>query len=393
MRKSCLICFFVVGAIAPWLTTCGKTDLYLQAPGEDDGGADTDTDSGTGQWVDPTADCPCPFDRVYDVFGTSSSDVYLLGGEDRVLHFNGQAWSLVELPGATKVYKGWIAPTGELFVVDVIGDTPVWWTSAILSRTGASWSAPWTQDVFEHAKIRTLWGLSGDQVYALGMAWVEDQPDESGWLLGFDGEQWDELLVSDYGEPMGIWGTSPENLWAVGPFGYKHYDGEAWTDDPDDPDTGTGCKKIWGSGPDDVYITRGYLTDVQPYCFHYDGSAWELVTVPLHFKPHVVWGTGADDLFMAGRNIDFAPPGSCPAAHWDGQSFTETPCEIPADAENFAFIELWGSSNEDVYGIVRWGEWFGLKGGGYDVLHFNGIEWRTLCEGIYLPEWEDEYWS
>jgi hypothetical protein len=377
--------------IALGLASCGKTDLYLHGhgPGDDDGGADTDSDTGTGE--DPTIGCPCPFDRVYDVFGTSSSDVYLLGGEDHLLHFNGQAWSVLGIPGATRVFKGWIAPSGELFVVDVL-DGPNTWTSVILRGPASSWDQPWNQNLYTHTKLRTIWGRSASEVYAIGEFWETGMTDEGGLVLRYDGEHWEELLTIEM-YPKDIWGTSPANLWIVGAMGYMHFDGETWTEAPDDPDLGTGCKRIWSSGPQNVYITESYLNILTPHCLHYDGSAWSWLSLPLEFKPYAVWGSGADDFFMAGRPLASAPAGSCPAAHWDGQSWTETPCDIPADAENYTFIKLWGSSREDVYAIARWGEWFGLAGGGYDVLHFNGIEWRTLCEGIYLPGWEYEYWS
>lgn len=82
----------------------------------------------------------------------------------------------------------------------------------------------------------------------------------------------------------GVWGTSPEDVWAVGGFAARdgfvwRWDGAAWSEIalPDDlPRNSRGepvaLFKVWGRSVDDVWIVGGEGT-----VLHWDGAALELV--------------------------------------------------------------------------------------------------------------------
>jgi hypothetical protein len=82
----------------------------------------------------------------------------------------------------------------------------------------------------------------------------------------------------------GMWGPSPDDLWAVGGFAGRdgfiwHYDGTSWTaeDVPlDIPRAANGevpaLFKVWGRSSDDVWVVGGAGT-----ILHNDGSGWKVV--------------------------------------------------------------------------------------------------------------------
>ncbi len=83
---------------------------------------------------------------------------------------------------------------------------------------------------------------------------------------------------------FGVWGASPDAVWAVGGFAGRdgfvwRYDGASWTeiDLPDDlPRSASGeipsLFKVWGRAADDVWVVGGLGT-----VLHYDGDDWTVV--------------------------------------------------------------------------------------------------------------------
>jgi len=69
----------------------------------------------------------------------------------------------------------------------------------------------------------------------------------------------------------GVWGTAPDDVYALGFAGsILRYDGTGWSE----MDSGTDetLYSVWGAVSDDVYAV-GYAGVV----VHYDGTAWETV--------------------------------------------------------------------------------------------------------------------
>lgn len=71
-----------------------------------------------------------------------------------------------------------------------------------------------------------------------------------------------------------LWGSSEKDVWAGGPDGMLHFDGERWRVAPDAP---TDVKSLWGRGPNDVWaIGADLLKRGRSAVFHWDGK-WTLV--------------------------------------------------------------------------------------------------------------------
>jgi len=99
----------------------------------------------------------------YDVYGTSSSDVYVVGTSGAVLHYDGTAWS--RLPhGMTNrdLFGVWVSPTGEVFVVGDAG--------TILRYADSAWEFMFISALNGGiiTDLMDVWGTSADSVYAVG---------------------------------------------------------------------------------------------------------------------------------------------------------------------------------------------------------------------------------
>jgi hypothetical protein len=113
--------------------------------------------------------------------------------------------------------------------------------------------------------------------------------------------------VTGSGPIYGLWGTSATNAFAVGANGrILHYDGKSWSS-MQSP-TGARLSRVWGSSANDVWAI-GDTTAV-----HYNGTTWTLMTNsvlsadnrsqyfivnPAGAFEIGLWGTGAGEVYAA----------------------------------------------------------------------------------------------
>ena len=170
----------------------------------------------------------------YDVWGTSLTDIFSVGGDDSprvgaIFHFDGSEWVRMEIP-----------------------------TENELNR---------------------VWGSGSDDVFAVG---------ENGTILHYDGEKWSEMESGTVEYLSDVWGSSKDNVYVVGgsyetqekgTYLILHYDGEKWKE----IDSGTSCvlRRIHGTDGDNVYAVGGLMVDgsMRSEVFHYDGKEWTKSTL------------------------------------------------------------------------------------------------------------------
>ena len=151
-----------------------------------------------------------------------------------------------------------------------------------------------------------------------------------------------------------IWGSSRENIFAVGEGGtILRYNGFFWS--PDASGTTFQLSGIWGSSANNVYAVGDNAT-----ILHYDGLRWSQVAHPLSgtVNPlYDVWGSSADDVFVVGFGA---------VLHYDGTDWVRMNINaISEDSNNFKSV--WGASGADVYVSVDWG-----------VIHYDGKNWTLI---------------
>jgi hypothetical protein len=160
------------------------------------------------------------------------------------------------------------------------------------------------------------------------------------------------------GELRGLWGTSGNDLWAVGTYGaILHWDGTLWTpftglcseeaaQDGDPPDTlcaGNPKRRaftadldaIWGSGKNDIWAVGA-----QGAILHFSNGSWvplaKLVTTQLR----AVWGTSAKEVWAAGDGGVLL--------RWNGTQWARE--EIGGVVkEQFSAQALWASGPDDLW--------------------------------------------
>ncbi len=219
--------------------------------------------------------CDAPVGHFLSVWGSGPDDVYMVGGVPAVDGF----------PGETGVFR---YNGRQLARIDAGGTERAWW----------------------------VFGQGPDLVYVSG---------ENGMLLRREAQGAFEAVETDTTQTIfGMWGPSEALLYFTsGDFispdgqGKLHQltaEGVSVVDDPVLTQyTGKALFKVWGSGPDDVFVVGDLGT-----IFHYDGQDWSRLDTPDSETPV---------LTVSGRNATevYAVGGRASGVIWqyDGEGFTD----------------------------------------------------------------------
>jgi hypothetical protein len=144
--------------------------------------------------------------HIYDMYGTSENDVFGVGSDGTVIHFDGATWQVMD-SGAEKTLVGvWASAPDDVYAVGYDG--------TVLHYDGDTWSNLVVVDDVDYLGVA---GFEQGHIVA---------PTREDFVIFSDGVSWRPEPANDI---KAIHGTAPDNLYGVGPHGLSHYDGESWT--------------------------------------------------------------------------------------------------------------------------------------------------------------------
>jgi photosystem II stability/assembly factor-like uncharacterized protein len=190
-----------------------------------------------------------------------------------------------------------------------------------------------------------IWGASPDDVFAVG---------PKGTILHFDGRTWSPMAVDGSPHLLSVWGASGRDVFVVGDEGVIiHYDGRRWN--TMHSGTTKNLIAVWGASGRDVFAV-GYSGTV----LHYDGSAWTPMASGTGEDLYGVWGSSSSHVVAVG-GTPMPMPGKGLIVSYDGKTWS--PMAIPASPFLFG---AWGTSAKDVHAV------------GVDLaaLRWDGQAWR-----------------
>jgi hypothetical protein len=225
-----------------------------------------------------------------DVVSFAANDILAIGFYCEILHYDGVTW--------TK-QPDWFGPGCHVYY------SPVIWSSGqgqgfLLSSSSdeAFFVGPGKTHVIN--KLPTgeqnegIWGTDFNNVYLVSTA--GGNYGVSRW----DGMSWSTMPgFPQYTQGKAIWGSSSTDIFvlaAQNPQGrIVHYNGSKWTT----IDTGANAvlRRIWGSGPSDVYVVVQDGSVVR-----YDGSVWKPMDTGVNRLINDVWGLGPNEVYLVGEN-------------------------------------------------------------------------------------------
>jgi len=161
------------------------------------------------------------------------------------------------------------------------------------------------------------------------------------------------------GEVMGMWGTSPENVWAASAGALYKWDGSAWTARV----RGELFSGVWGTAPDDFWIIGATSPSGIVWVRHGDGSTFTSVSDVKFSMSYDIDGSARDDVWILGRF------GS--SYHFDGRSWQSFP--VPVGATRAVSVH----GPRDAWAV-----------GAHVMAHWDGQSWSVHDPGV-SASWED----
>ncbi len=265
---------------------------------------------GTGRYNIWSAVGGATFDALYDVWGTSPTEIYAVGGNGSVsstiLHYDGAEWITEPgLPASSVLFDVWGVSSSRVYAVGASGTA--------LHFDGASWSAIPSGT---NEPIYGVWAASEVDVYAVGAA---------GTILHYDGATWGAMSSGSLGGLRAVWGSAADDVFAVGEVGtILHYDGTGWS--AMNSGTAANLTGVWGTASADVYAVGEGGTVVR-----FDGSTWSAINPGVAADFTGIHGAAADDIYVVSSTSNIV--------HFDGSAWTGY------GTGTFGYFGIWAASN------------------------------------------------
>jgi hypothetical protein len=250
---------------------------------------------------------------LYAAWGDAADDVWAVGDNGVVVHFNGVSWSVESPPTSSNAPLYSVSGTGpnDVWVNDTFAN--VWhfegagWTQvnalvppSVIDLTlfdgapGSLWVSAFTSGgygssfVLYPATSTTLGNVIPgtatllDGQYSPGL-WAFSADDV--WGGGQSISHWTGAALSTVSTAVvSLWGASPQSIFAgTGSADVAIYDGASWT--PSNTGTAGGTAGVWGTSSSRVYVATNdidiYYGDPPPgEVRSYDGVGWANEPIP-----------------------------------------------------------------------------------------------------------------
>ncbi len=286
---------------------------------------------------------------LYGIGGRAPDNIFAVGADGAVRHYDAAADQWIWCKPITSLPLYSVAATGANEVMAVGGALL---DAVIIHWDGTAWSK---MDTESAPGLHAIWTAAQDDVFAVG---------SEGAILHWDGNGWSRMETNETRTFNAVWGSDSENIFAATTTIYNgssrlwQWDGSGWSDVF--PGTQDSIRAIWASSANDVWAVSGseYLEDF--HVFHRDGFTWRIMKTGVADSIRDVWGASSDAVFLVGNNGVILK--------YDGREFKRI--ESMSDA---TFVSVWGTDANDVY----------IAGNMYDsdksiLFHYDGTDLQEM---------------
>ncbi len=349
-------------------------------------------------WVPVTGDNSGPSGLGFSltaVRAIGANDIWSVGENSHTLaeHWNGTSWSKAKTPNTG---------IGQNVLNGVSGSasTDVWevgyYTFGVEKRTliehwnGASWSiVPSPNSGKVNNVLNGVVAISPTNVWAVGSADSNIVADQITLILHWDGTSWSIVPSPSPGTDglnslagVAAAANSANDVWAVGSTVQtlvEHWNGSTWSvvTSPNVPGTNNALNGVVALGANNVWAV-GYSGSASTLTEHWNGSAWSIVPSPDDGSDllYAVSGTGASDIWAAGKFEGGFSSYFTLVEHWNGSSWSIVP-----SVNNGTYNHLRG-----VAAVSPGDAWAVGTDGTYPLIErWNGSSWSIFASPE--PSW------
>lgn len=314
---------------------------------------------------------------LYAVSGSSASDVWAVGDNGTILHYDGKTWSGVPSGVSNRLTGVWAPSATEAWISGTNG--------ALLRWDGKDWGFAGAPAAITYARAVTGW-VDASGATPVSTVWFTDGASP---IRVRAGEWQREMLPQSAFNFTSLWADAKGALWAGGseallsqltgnvwtPFGtgssgafvsvHGDAQGNVWavSDQAEivrvDPrgvssrfpnDAAQGLSGVHAFGPSNVWAVGGAGT-----LLHFDGAEWASRSAGTSFDLFAVWGASAGDVWLVGDRGTLL--------HCD-----ETTCSPPASVTTADLAAVWATGADEAWAV----------GSGGVILRRSETGWRSV---------------
>lgn len=190
-----------------------------------------------------------------------------------------------------------------------------------------------------------IWGSSANDVWAVG---------SDGLLLNWNGTAWRRFPTPTNSTLLAVWGSSGSNVWAVGTdSALLRWNGATWSRIVGGAiPPGVALNDVWGSSSSDVWVVGD-----QGVVLRYNGAVWSSLPLPYVNNLHTVWAQSPTSAWLGG-DLGLL-------LRWNGTALTEVPSSTTETINMIRGNPGTGTAYMTIgtYGLLRiwngtaWGGW------------------------------------
>ncbi len=330
-------------------------------------------------------------ERLHGISGSGPNDVYAVGENGTVLHYDGTNWTLLtDIPTNENLRAVWAHAANDVAIVGDNGvelhfDGTSWtqseatsdndlyavWSdgstrfavgsNSLVRRVSDAGDAEWNVAYYSSscyaAELYAVWGFPGDFPtielfgsyglrYAVGGVFSLPQPE-----FVFCNEL-------SRGDIYAAWAFNKTRTFIVGASGLILATDGSSTFEPFTVPTDNTLRGVWGSAPEDVYAVGD-----SGVVLHFDGSSWKFeFLVATNENLRAVWGSSAEDVFVVGDRGTILHSGG-----FDRR--------IGALGDGYLAQSIHGLSSSEVYAVATRRITPERPEHESTVMHYDGITW------------------
>ncbi|MCC6810999.1 MAG: hypothetical protein IT381_26450 [Deltaproteobacteria bacterium] len=368
-----------------------------------------------------------PTTSLHAVWGLASNNVYAVGRNGNILHWDGDDWAPETSGTPLSLWGIWASGPSDVIAVGGEYDGAAGRVvSIILRSTGNGSWAPQAHPAVGPPpaggdSFLDIWGSGPTDIFAVGglgsidywngVSWARIDPGSTDhvWsvtgsasdavfavnsndVLRWRGAPWTAMTSNSTRMLTDVWAIAPNDVVAVAQGQFLRFDGTTWTVTTNPGGSAQELNGVWVDSSGEIIVAGNNVV------LHYASSTWSTIAgLPRDLK--AVWGTAPTDFFVVG----VGSPGI-----WHRTAGAWVPEDPGVAGQNWR--DVWGFATDDVFavgtngkishrGTSAWapmqsntteglyGIWgpapndvfaVGLKG---TIMHYDGATWTAMPSG------------
>lgn len=363
-----------------------------------------------------------------DITGDGPDNVYTVGYDGVLAHFDGNVWTAQVLEPRRSFYYAWKEPGGPLYLsgydslyaydgselrsvpiplrnvqaicfkssteIYVAGEKDYPYSS-VFRFDGAAWH----EDAQTESPVRSVWGDRASErlLVSTRTEVVQAKGTTSTPILGFNPPDFPTYRSPNF---TAAWGSTEAGVYVAGNYAFRYWNGE-WTDLKKQDLTLTEVSSIWGRSSEEIYAVG------QSMLLHFDGQEWvsrsgagNLVLSDVSGDEQSVVAVGYEGAIVRFDGESWEREESGTTYHlfavsiWPGGGF--------AGGENGSLIRYDGSEWRPIPSPVSWAindllafdpdQVIAVGSNGTEICIFDGREWSPIFVG-YMGGSNESVWG